>query len=291
MGKSPTSILLSLFAMFAGILRIFAFAVILLFLLPLAIPYVSNATSYPYIKSALRLERTISAEVRSVIPTTIQGRNMTRPIVLVGTLILISIFGWVRYSLSRGAVYFDQKYSLKQWKAKMKLPDNAAALTPLNRTLAQLKNATKKQDREELLRQFVETKKKLDAFGRDLAFLSIDVVDSTGMKEGEEKAIIENDFREYKRFVDRIFTAHGVVKAAWTPDGVMACFTSVDAAVNAGREVVAGLDDFNKNVKSMRRNFVVRCGVNSGFVPIPYASPSLPSCRFITPLVSSPPIE
>jgi hypothetical protein len=33
--------------------------------------------------------------------------------------------------------------------------------------------------------------------GRDLAFLSIDVCGSTEMKLGEEKAVIEHDFREY----------------------------------------------------------------------------------------------
>ncbi len=259
--------------MLVGILRILAFAVILLFLLPLAIPYVKDATSYPYVKSALHLERTISAQVRSRIQTTIQGRNMTRPIVIVGAIILVSILGSARRRLSYWAVYRDHKHTVERYMAKMKLPDNAAALTPLNRTLEQLKDATSKHDRERLLQEFVEIKKKLDTFGRDLAFLSIDVVDSTGMKVGEEKPIIENDFREYKRFVDRIFTSHGVIKAAWTPDGVMACFPTVDAAVNAGREVIAGLDDFNKNVKSMRRDFVVRCGVNSGFV---YLDDSVP---------------
>ncbi len=247
-------------------MNILPLAVIVLFLLPLAIPYVRDATSYPYIKSALRLEREISAEVRGTIPTTIGGRNMTRWIVIGGMLILSWIFGRARYHLSRRAVYYEQEHSLAEWKAKMKLSDNATVLTPLYHTLEQLKTATKKQDREELLRQFVETKKKLDAFGRDLAFLSIDVVDSTGMKEGEERAIIEHDFREYKRFVEQIFAVNSVVKAAWTPDGVMACFRSVDAAVKTGREVITGLDDFNKNVKSMRRDFVVRCGVNSGFV-------------------------
>ncbi len=271
--KSSTSLFLSLLAMLASLIRILALGLILLFLLPLAVPYVKNATSYPYVGSALRLERRISAEVRSRIPTTIQGINMTRPIVIVAAIVLISILGSARYRISRWAVYFDNKRSVERYKAKMKLPDNAAALTPLNRTLEQLKDANTKEDRERLLHEFVEIKKKLDTFGRDLAFLSIDVVDSTGMKVGEEKAIIENDFREYKRFVDRIFTSHGLVKAAWTPDGVMACFSSVDAAVNAGREVIAGLDEFNKKTKLMRRDFVVRCGVNSGFVYLDDAVP------------------
>lgn len=273
MGKSPTSLLLTLLATLARCLRVVAFITILLFLLPLAIPYVNNATSYPYVRSVLRLEHTISDHVRRTIPTIVQGRDLTRPIVVAACLLLIWIFGVLMRRWSLAAVYFDQKRSLNRLKTRMKLSDDASALAPLKRTLDQLKSASRLEDREALLRQFVETKKKLDSFGRDLAFLSIDVVDSTGMKEGEEKAIIESDFREYKRFVERIFATNNVIKATWTPDGVMACFASVDAAVNAGREVVAGLDEFNAEVKSMRRNFIVRCGVNSGFVYVDEAVP------------------
>jgi class 3 adenylate cyclase len=248
------------------LLSLLAFGIILLFLVPLAVRYVDNATSYSYVNSALRLERSLSTVVQKKVPTIILGRNMTRWVVVVGMLILIWIFGQIRNRLSRWADYASQRRTLNQYKAKMKISDNASALTPLNRTLEQLKSATSKQDRAELLRQFVEMKKKLDSYGRDLAFLSIDVVDSTGMKVGEEKPIIEHAFREYKQFVEKIFNAHGVLKAAWTPDGVMACFTTVDSAVNAAREVIEGLDHFNKEANSMRRDFVVRCGVNSGFV-------------------------
>lgn len=102
--------------------------------------------------------------------------------------------------------------------------------------------------------------------GRDLAFLSIDVVDSTGMKQDEEKASAEHDFMEYKRLVDSKLTSNGAMKSAWTPDGVMSCFPTIDTAVRAAREVIQGLDAFNKNVKTMRQDFRVRCGINHGFV-------------------------
>ena len=109
--------------------------------------------------------------------------------------------------------------------------------------------------------------------GKDLAFLSIDVVDSTGMKDGEDRAAVEHDFREYKRFVEGTLVAHGCLKSAWTPDGVMSCFMTVDAAARAAREVITGLDAFNRHVKMIRRTFMARCGVNSGFV---YFDDSLP---------------
>src|SRR6185369_2993113 len=47
---------------------------------------------------------------------------------------------------------------------------------------------------------------------------------------------------------------------------VMACFTDVDNAVQAGKDVIRALVHFNREVKLMRTDFAVRCGVNSGFV-------------------------
>mgnify|MGYP003549052757 CR=1 FL=1 len=41
-----------------------------------------------------------------------------------------------------------------------------------------------------------------DAMARNVAFLSIDVVGSTAMKVGEDKAFIEHDFKEYKKMVE-----------------------------------------------------------------------------------------
>src|SRR6058998_3756289 len=101
--------------------------------------------------------------------------------------------------------------------------ENAILLTPLNRNLDPVKTA-KKGDREQLLKEFAQTRKKLGATERDLAFLAIDVVESTGMKQGEEKAIVEHDFKEYKRYVERVLTTYGCLKSTWTPDGVMSCF-------------------------------------------------------------------
>jgi len=155
----------------------------------------------------------------------------------------------------------------------MRLSDKAALIAPLRSKIESLETSNK-TDREELLKLFAETKKKLDSMGRDLAFLSIDVCGSTEMKLGEEKAVIEHDFREYKHFVESKLKAHGSLKSAWTPDGVMSCFATVDAAVQqAAREIIDGLAAFNKNVKTMKKDFIVRCGINAGYV---YFDDSLP---------------
>ena len=256
----------------ARIFSIVSILLMLLFIAPLILRYVEDAASYKYIRTLLNIDSTITTVVKDNIPTRIGGKDMSRWIMIIGMFALSSVFSRMSDRLKDKSEYHKFKSNVDQWKKQMNLSDNAIVLTPLNQKLEQLKTA-KKKDREQLIKEFIETKKKLDEMGRDLAFLAIDVVDSTGMKEGEEKAIIEHDFKEYKRFVERAFASHGSLKAAWTPDGVMSCFNSIDAAVRAAREVITGLDDFNKNVKGMRSNFRVRCGVNSGFV---YFDESIP---------------
>jgi class 3 adenylate cyclase len=152
------------------------------------------------------------------------------------------------------------------------ISSRAEVLDPIRKKLESFKGGNK-HDREDLLRIFAETKKKLDTMGMDLAFLSIDVVDSTGMKQGEEKALIEHTFKEYKRLVENKMKANGVLKSAWTPDGVMMCFTSIDSAVRTARQVIDALPEFNAKVKSIKSDIAIRCGINSGYV---YCDDSMP---------------
>jgi class 3 adenylate cyclase len=272
MKSSPVVTLYTTISVFCRILTFTFGGLILVLLIPLVTPFLDNANSFAYIRTILAWDHTITQFLRDNIPTIIAKKDVTRLIGIVLFFIISGSFSRSADKFRGKAQYVKYKASLNEWKQTMHLSDNAIVLDPLNQKLEQLKHAGKK-DREQLLREFAETKKKLDAMGRDLAFLSIDVVDSTGMKEGEERASIEHDFREYRRFVERTFTTFGCLKATWTPDGVMSAFTTVDAAVRAGREVINSLDNFNKSVKSMRRDFVVRCGVNSGFV---YFDESLP---------------
>jgi len=238
---------------------------ILVFLLPLVLPFVDDAMQYSYLRSAVIVERSITAAVKHGIPTKFAGVDMSRWIIILIAFVTSSWLSGISTRLHDRAEYMGFKQNIDDWRKKLNLSDKAVVLSPLSQKLEQLKTARRK-DREELLKEFADIKKKLDETGRDLAFLAIDVVDSTGMKNGEERAIVEHDFREYKRFVDSTLNSHGALKSAWTPDGVMSAFKSVDAAVRAAREVINGLDLFNRNVKSMRKDFSVRCGVNSGFV-------------------------
>ena len=120
-----------------------------------------------------------------------------------------------------------------------------------------------------LLREYAEAKKILSQEKRILAFLAIDVVDSTKMKAGEEKLAVEHAFTEYKKFVEHFLKVNQAWKSAWTPDGVMVAFATPDEAVKAGQDVLAGLSWFNDGIHHLHAPFRVRCGVNAGEVVFP----------------------
>jgi class 3 adenylate cyclase len=94
----------------------------------------------------------------------------------------------------------------------------------------------------------------------------MDVVGSVSMKAGEDPSSVQYDFEEYRKLVERIFRARGVLKTAWTPDGVMACFAHVEDACQAAKDVIKSLKPFNRDVKITKADFAVRCGVNAGLV-------------------------
>lgn len=267
--------LLSRFAVFravsitAGITRVVFLGIAAFFVLTLAFSYLDGARANRVLGGAIRAEERIESAIRRAIPTKVGGRDVTRWMVVIASLVLASVS-------ARSAVRFHHRADVARVKAdydrlrsKAKLAGTSAIFSPLDEALKEGTHTS----REDLLRVFAETKRKLDQIGRELAFLSIDVVDSTGMKNGEERAAIEHDFREYKRFVDAKLRSEGCLKSTWTPDGVMSCFDNIGAAVRAAGAVIAGLESFNQNVKSMRRNFCVRCGVNAGFV---YFDDSIP---------------
>lgn len=93
-------------------------------------------------------------------------------------------------------------------------------------------------DRRKMLKQFASLKSKLDEMGKQLAFLAIDVVDSTGMKKDEDKHIIAFAFERYNELVNESLREHGVLKYSMTPDGIMSCFRTVDDAVSAASSLL-----------------------------------------------------
>ena len=123
--------------------------------------------------------------------------------------------------------------------------------------------------REELLKRYRQIEDALKASKRkSCAFLSIDVVGSTQMKEGEEETAIQATFQAYEEMLNRIFEQYGAWKVAWTPDGVMGCFLQLDLAIAAGQRVLQDLKKFNEAHNKLRTSFRVRSGLNYGEVAI-----------------------
>jgi hypothetical protein len=115
-----------------------------------------------------------------------------------------------------------------------------------------------------LLSEISKAKRLLEATKRYLAFLAVDVVKSTQMKEGEDEVAIGYSFMAYKKFVESILGKHGVWKQAWTPDGLMASFHSMGQAILAGQEILRRLEEFNQNHNQLKTAFSIRVGVHGG---------------------------
>jgi class 3 adenylate cyclase len=219
-----------------------------------------------------KILKTTQPILHKYIPTNIGGTDRSDWI-LIGLAVIITMISGsmansARISLNRRML----KKAAEAWRRKEGVQQGSKLDTELQETLRQAQSG-KTVNRQDLLRVFAETKKKLDTFGREVAFLAVDVVGSTNMKLNEDAASIQYDFEEYRKLVERVFRARGVLKTAWTPDGVMACFSHVEDACQAGQDIIKSLKAFNRDVKLTKAEFKVRCGVNAGLVYFDDATP------------------
>lgn len=257
---------------FGRIISLIRWAILLLMIviiLPYLLDYVDNARAYTGVRAIYtakeRVLHDVGPSIRNTIPVRIAGKDRTDWIVFCGLLLLAAILGSIRHRVEMASMRRRTRKQIDAFKTEMHLSDNSKLSRDLENKIQNLGDGGA-PNRQELLKIFAETKKKLDSLGREVAFLSVDVVDSTSMKEREDPASVQYDFTEYRKVVEKVFNARGVLKSAWTPDGVMACFPVVDNAVGAGKDIIHALGDFNRNVKLMSRDFQVRCGVNAGYV-------------------------
>lgn len=237
----------------ASLLRLFSIAALVVavfFLLPFGFPYLDNAETYRVVRRISAIDKESTDFVRALVPVKVGGHDLSRWILIALAFIVSRVF-------SRLARAFGAGQEIRYDTGGTASPDAGATVNIL---------AGGVKSRQTLLEIMAETKKKLESMEKDLAFLSIDVVGSTEMKVGEDKTQVEVDFREYVKFVDTTVAAQGALTSAWTPDGVMICFPSAEAALTAAQNVLNGLQGFNKNVKTIKKNFRVRCGINAGRV-------------------------
>ncbi len=196
--------------------------------------------------------------VRAFLPHSYDGQDMT--VYILGGLLVAACFG-----LTAVMRQIRVDILVLQDDAALSEAEEAARLVNAEHRLAALE-ASKPSDREKVLELYAQTKKILDEQKRTIAFLAVDVVDSTGMKHGEDAALAERDFRQYRKLVEAVIAQRKGLKAAWTPDGVMMCFATVESAALAGQDLIRGLAEFNRSIKSIKADFRVRCGLNAGLV-------------------------
>src|SRR5688572_27739283 len=251
---------------FVQALRVIAWAALLsivLLLVPLGFQYLDNSSSYGWVVKIQEIDSQLTSFVKTLIPTKVGAYDLARLVLIAFAYALSRILEAIANIWSKKITEGDLKRRLEAFKKSAGLGDNSKAVANIRKKMEQLAPDDAKS-REDLIRLMVETRKKLDSMSREVAFLSIDVVGSTDMKLGEDKAFVEHDFREYKKLVEAAMENQGALKSAWTPDGVMICFATTDDAIRAAREVLLELARFNREVKSMKTPFRVRCGINSG---------------------------
>jgi len=237
----------------------------------MALPYISNVNNYTYLKPIVSFEQNMNSKVKEAIPTRIANKDLSQGITVILLLILSAVTTRTRESITSRFVKDAVAEELNQIRSK-------ATTIEQKKSIAQFQERIKEtnyqgKSRQDLLKDFVQLKKELEKTGRSLSFLAIDVVDSTGMKQGEDPVVVENDFNQYHDYILANFKEYGYIKASWTPDGVMACFNTTEQAINAAQAIIDGLPDFNSNIKTMKRDFQIRCGINTGFVYYDLSTP------------------
>jgi class 3 adenylate cyclase len=266
---APTSALVSFLFGIRKILGIGVFALIIVLLGPKLFilfdnPKNAKVAAILFDGRDFILKRSVPVLQRYV-PTNIGGTDRSDWILIGLALFVTFLAGSIAQRAQTALNRRMLRKSAQAWRKKEGVRPGSKLDTELEATLLKAQTG-KTVNRQELLKVFAETKKKLDTFGREVAFLAIDVVGSVGMKAGEDPASVQYDFEEYRKLVERIFRARGVLKTAWTPDGVMACFAHVEDACQAGKDVIVSLKAFNRDVKVSKADFSVRCGVNAGLV-------------------------
>ena len=229
-------ILLTSLAYITKIVRFALLFFVLLILIAFGTHFIENPGQYPTLMKLTNLEHQISQplinQIKMAIPYKFQGIDFSPLILAILLLLLANLCITFKDKCLNTINKIKEKKDYYAWRNQISKVVSKEKMSEIDSKFEAL-SATKTSDRKQMLKEFVELKSKLDNMGQQLAFLAIDVVDSTGMKRDEDKHLAAYDFDRYNEFVDSCLKENGVVKYAKTPDGIMSCFRTVDAAVGA----------------------------------------------------------
>lgn len=241
-------------------------------LLVALLPFFEGASSYPWVMRVISFDAEMIARVRSVVPTELGRLDLARAFLAVAVLFVAASLDLGANQVAALASQSNERQRLKRRKKFAKsLTRQPKPVAPKSQKV-EATGAGEKKSREELVQLMVEARRELDAMTRDVAFFALDVVESTKMKLGEDPAFVEHDFREFRKMVDAE-VARGMLKSAWTPDGAMICYDSLEHAIRGAQEMLRRLPSFNRKTRMMQTPFRVRCGINAGNVQYDAATP------------------
>jgi len=125
------------------------------------------------------------------------------------------------------------------------------------------------QERQELLRQLVQLQDKLNSGAQPIAFLSVDIVGSTKMKQDADALSIEYTFNEYHQFVERTVRKYGGRVHSTAGDGMTCAFDTAPQAFGAAKNIQAGMIELNTFGNKTGIPLVLRAGIHVGEVVTP----------------------
>jgi len=97
---------------------------------------------------------------------------------------------------------------------------------------------------------------------RNGTFLSVDIVSSTKLKEGEDSLKVVRTFQAFHQYLNR--HTRGALTSLFSGDGVMSLFKRPQDAVDVALRILDGLRAFNREESSLSRYLNVRLGINTG---------------------------
>jgi class 3 adenylate cyclase len=97
---------------------------------------------------------------------------------------------------------------------------------------------------------------------RNGTFLSVDIVNSAKLKEGEDSLRVVRTFLAFHRYLSG--RTRGALASLFSGDGVMCLFKRPQEAVDVAISILRGLGTFNKEESSLCGYLNVRVGIHSG---------------------------
>ena len=122
--------------------------------------------------------------------------------------------------------------------------------------------------RSTMLEMLFALQRELEGQKRHRAFLSVDVVGSSAMKQGQTDLAVEVSFDRFRRWLELIIMGCDGEMHSAAGDGMMCAFPDDASALRAARRIQEGIAGFNADHNRLSTPFRVRCGVSAGEVAV-----------------------